>query len=350
MSAYADSISESLGELKRFLESLGPNPVILSHVDSDGLCSAAMFKRLLAGRGSRCTHVYPAKGANAFAPEVTDLLTGIQPSSLLVLDLGVPDRSIMPGVPTAFIDHHRPFGSPPDALVISSYGTPAAEPASYLTYRLLSRLEQRDDLAWLGAVGTAADMGIDFAFSHGGPDLSSLKRSDVREAEVLLNSAGRASEYDVATAVRLLERAQTLGDLVDRRREDVRTLQRYRNEVNREVRRCRHERPYFRWKAAIVPITSHCDVQGLVAETWRRQLKNYLVLAANFGYIQGKVAYAVRTEMDISVIDFMESLKPPGYGHHVVFGHDRAGGAILDGEIWQDLTERMGFRSKEQES
>jgi hypothetical protein len=75
-------------------------------------------------------------------------------------------------------------------------------------------------------------------------------------------------------------------------------------------------------------------------------MENYLVLAVNFGYIGGKVAYAVRTELDISVIDFMESLKPPDYTDPVAWGHDKAAGGVLDTDLWLHLAGRMGFKNR----
>ncbi len=112
------------------------------------------------------------------------------------------------------------------------------------------------------------------------------------------------------------------------------------------MRRCRHERPHFSWKAALIPFENTCEIQGLIAETWKRQMENYLVLAVNFGYKGGKVAYAVRTDLDISVIDFMESLKLADYTHPVVWGHDKAAGGVPDTDLRLHLAGRMGFKSK----
>jgi single-stranded-DNA-specific exonuclease len=259
------------------------------------------------------------------------------------------DKGLVPGVPTAFIDHHRPFGHLPGTLVLSSYGQEPSFPTSFLTYQMLSRLTPLEDLGWLAVVGSAGDLGSDFVSEHFRQWMGRLKKKDVTDAEVLINSARRSSRYDLETPLRLLSSARELSQLVDRQSEDVRRLESYRKEVNREVKRCRHEQPHFRWRVAVIPFRSRCEIQGLLAETWRRQLKNYLVIAANFGYIENKVAYAIRTELDSSVIDFMESLKPAGHGWPVAFGHDRAAGAILDQELWLRLIERMGFKSKPQE-
>jgi len=344
METYLDSISHSLTDLKRFLQGVDDRAVILSHVDADGLCAATIVKRFLALEGVKPRHLFPAKGENAFTQHTMERLRQLDPSSLLVLDLGVMDQTIIPGAPTLFIDHHRPFGYPKDAIVLSWYGKEPACPTSQVVYDLLARLAPLDDLGWLSAVGTAGDLGSDFVFAQDRGPHRRLKKKDVREAEVLINSAKRSSAYDISTAIALLDEADDLSHVVDHRVAGVRLLERYRKEVNREVKRCRHERPHFSWKVAIVPFKSRCEIQGLIAETWRRQLGNYLVIAANFGYIDKKVAYVVRTELDTSVIDFMESLRPAGYRGHVVFGHDRAAGAVLDKNVWLRLSERMRFK------
>jgi single-stranded-DNA-specific exonuclease len=346
MRAYSDSISDSLVQLKAFLANLGSEPVLLSHPDADGLCAAAILKRFLVQKGLRAKHLYPAKGEDAYTAGTISLIGRSRPSSLIVLDLGVSDQEILAGVPTLYIDHHRPFGVPESAVVLTSYGNDPAVPTTHITYDLLSRMISLEDAAWIWAVGTAADLGPDFVFEHGGEAVGRLKKSDILDAEVLINSAKRSSRYDIETPIRLLDQASDLAGLVDRQIPGVRALDEDRAEVNREVKRCRHEKPHFIWKAAVIPFQSRCEIQGLIAETWKRQLENYLVLAANFGYIRNKVAYSVRTELDISVIDFMESLKPADHTRPVVWGHDRAAGGVLDRELWFHIAERMGFKDK----
>jgi single-stranded-DNA-specific exonuclease len=346
MRIYSESISDSLDQLKAFLEELGDNVVLLSHGDADGLCSAALLKRFLRAHEHPVRHLYPAKGETAFGPATMSAVAALEPSSLFVLDLGVSESEIASGIPTVFIDHHRPLGTPGEALVLTSYGEDPAPPTSHITYDLLSRLEPLEHLAWIWAVGAGADLGSDFVLDHGAEAVKRLKKADITDAEVLLNSGKRSSRYDIDTPIGLLEDASGLSDLVDREDARVRALDGYRDEVNREVRRCRQEKPHFSWKAAVIPFESPCEIQGLIAETWRRQLENYLVLAVNFGYIEGKVAYAARTELDASVIDFMESLKPAGYTAPVVWGHDRAAGGVVDADLWHHLAGRMGFKNK----
>ncbi len=341
MKAFNESISYLAEKLKRFLSKAGERPVILSHVDADGLCSAEILKRFLKSQAIPFLHIYPAKGENAFTSGTLERIARIDPTSLIVMDLGIMDKQIIGGRPTLFIDHHRPFGYPEGAVVISSYGIHPAPPTSFIALKLVSHLGFKDDLTWLGAIGTAGDLGSDFLLND---QPVNIRKSALREAEVLLNSAKRSAHYDIQTAVGLLESASSVDDLINGTSEPVSRLQQYREEVNAEVRKCRHEAPHFSWKVAVIPFESCCDIQGLIAETWRRQLKKYIVIAANFGYLKDKVAYVIRTQLEMSVIDFMESIKPTDCRDHIVFGHDKAGGAIIDKDIWMKLMDRMGFR------
>ncbi len=342
MNDFNESISNSATKLKQFLSEAGRNILILSHVDADGLCSAEILKRFLTSQGFSFTHLYPLKGANAFTPSTTERVNAVSADSLIVLDLGAMDKEIAKGKPTLFIDHHRPFGYPEGAKVISSYGSDPAPPTSLITFNLIRHLTSKEDLGWLAATGAAGDLGSDFILEN--YFAGRIPKSQIREAEILLNSAKRSSHYDIDTPISLLEGASKPGDLTDTSSEAVRRLQTYRAEVNAEVRRCRREAPLFSWKVAIIPFESPCDIQGLIAETWRRQLKKYVVIAANFGFLKDKVAYVIRTQLDVSVIDFMESIKPPDVKEHIVFGHDRAAGAIIEKEIWAKLVDRLGLR------
>jgi hypothetical protein len=193
MRVYSESISHSLDQLKAFLEELGDNAAILSNGDADGLCSAAILKRFLGTLGLKAQHLYPAKGENAFTPGTISRLAGLEPSSLFVLDLGVRDREIIAGVPTAFFDHHRPFGTPGKAVVLTSYGLDPAPPTCHIIYDLLSRIAPLESIMWIWAVGAAGDLGINFVFDHGGETIRRLKKADIVDAEVLLNSADKSA-------------------------------------------------------------------------------------------------------------------------------------------------------------
>lgn len=329
-------------KLKRFISGAGESCLLLSHVDADGLCSAEIMKRFLTEQGIKVAHIYPHRGENAFTESTIQRISKLAPSSMIVLDLGIMDKKIASGIPILLIDHHRPHGIPKEAYVISSYGIDPSLPTSLLAYLLVREPNSPIDYAWLGALGAMGDLGADFKLASV-EEFADLPKTKLKDAEVLINSAKRSSSYDIDTAIDLLSDAKNIETLIDKRDQRVRKLAEYRKEVNNEVRRCRHEPPIFRWKVAMVAFESRCDIQGLIAETWRRLLSRYIVIAANFGYIEGKVAYVIRSQTDVNLIEFMESMRPAGYDQHICFGHDHAGGGIIEKEIWKDVAEKMGF-------
>ncbi len=342
MDLVENSITNWRSKLKQFIRNAGNRCLLLSHVDADGLCSAEIMKRFLREQGIGITHIYPDKGQNAFTESTIARISEFNPSSLMVLDLGVMDKKIASGIPILFIDHHKPHGIPEDALIISSYGTSPSAPTSLLAYLLVGGTKESSQYAWLGALGAMGDLGSDFSLTSM-QEFADFPKTKLREAEVLINSAKRSSAYDIDTPIDLLSDAREIQSLIDGKDQRVRKLYEYRKEVNSEVRRCRHEPPIFSWKVALIAFESRCDIQGLIAETWRRLLNRYIVIAANFGYIAEKVAYVVRTDLDIDVIEFVESMRPAGYDQHICFGHNRAGGGIIEKEIWKDVAKRMGF-------
>jgi single-stranded-DNA-specific exonuclease len=345
MNAYQDMIRDRRDDLKGFLDRASGTIAVFSHTDADGLCAAEIVKRYLRRSSLPHRHLFPRRGEIAFGASTSRRLAGLDPDRICVVDLGVTDREMVRDKPAFFIDHHRPMGRPPRAGVLSSYGSDPALPTALLAYRSLGDAVG-SSASWLAAVGTAADLGPGYVFEGGDLDTTGLRKTWVSEADILLNSAARSASYDIETPIRLLERASGIEDLTDPGSPEVSRLGHYRKEVNDEVARCRHEPPNFSWRVAVIAFSSRCRISGLIAETWRRSLKNYFVIAANFGYIEGKVHYAIRTELAASVIDLLESVKPPDRSDPVVQGHDHAAGGMLDLELWMTLADRLGFRPK----
>lgn len=94
---------------------------------------------------------------------------------------------------------------------------------------------------------------------------------------------------------------------------------------------------------ALVRMNSPCQVHPLIAQSWRTRLPKYIVIAANEGYIPGRVNFSVRTDSGINVLDFLRSLalsqSEGNYGH----GHDSASGGSLPIEKWHELLSKLGF-------
>jgi hypothetical protein len=85
-----------------------------------------------------------------------------------------------------------------------------------------------------------------------------------------------------------------------------------------------------------------------VAIRWARRLSDKIVIAANEGYLPGRVNFAVRTMLDINLIDYLRGLGLGQLEGEYGYGHPRASGGSLTPESFNRLLNAMGFSSQEQ--
>ena len=74
-----------------------------------------------------------------------------------------------------------------------------------------------------------------------------------------------------------------------------------------------------------------------------RCLPKYIVLAANDGYMPGRVNFSARAPNSIDLLDYFSALKlsdgEGNFGH----GHDQASGGSLPVARWNELLSLLGF-------
>ena len=115
---------------------------------------------------------------------------------------------VLPGVPTLYVDHHRPEGEPRrTAAVVLAYGWDPIPASAWLAYELLSPLVDVADLEWIAAVGTISDLGEKAPWDALPAHPQAWSGKWLREAVSLVNAARRASAFDVATPLRMLMEA-----------------------------------------------------------------------------------------------------------------------------------------------
>ncbi|MDX1530665.1 MAG: hypothetical protein R3362_03990 [Rhodothermales bacterium] len=135
--------------------------VVYCHFDADGLAAGALFGRGLRRMGFDDVEVVPSGRFEwGFSEAARARLAALQPDALVVTDLGVHRYGVLPAVPTLYVDHHRPEGTPPGAAVVSGYGWDPTPASAWLAFELLAPLADVDDLLWVGAVGTMSDLGV----------------------------------------------------------------------------------------------------------------------------------------------------------------------------------------------
>jgi len=81
----------------------------------------------------------------------------------------------------------------------------------------------------------------------------------------------------------------------------------------------------------------------VIAQIWRTRLPKYIVIAANDGYLPGRVNFSARAASGTNVLEFLRGVDlPPGegnFGH----GHDQASGGSLPLARWNQFLQALGF-------
>ncbi|HEY9605495.1 MAG TPA: ATP-dependent DNA ligase [Allocoleopsis sp.] len=335
---------------KAFVDRIQPDKsiVVLHDSDADGVTAGVVLRLALSRAGfENVKLVAPDRQRNAWTPANRERVIAAAPDSLFVLDLGSQSEPVIAGVPTCFIDHHRPEGVPPGDTLISAYTWEPIPNTSLLVWELCSSLTDVSDLDWIAAIGTVSDLGEKAPFEMLAVAKSRYTAKYLKEASALINSARRASQYDPEVAVRALLTHDSPRSLVNSDTEDVEQLRIARKEVQAAMEQAKKAAPVFSGNVALVRINSPCQIHPLIAQSWRTRLPKYIVMVANEGYIPGRVNFSVRTASGINVLDFLKNVDlSPGegsYGH----GHDSASGGSLPVERWNELLSSLGFETNQ---
>jgi single-stranded-DNA-specific exonuclease len=294
---------------------------VVPHTDADGLAAGAIALR--ATRRSVADAVLFGRGDTPFDP-------GVLPErAVALLDWGIRrlDR------PALFVDHHAPEAEPgPGAVVLSGYGLTPAVSTSVLMRRIAP-----EEPAWLAAVGAYGDLG---AAGLRLPECAGAPRAAVRRLTALVNAPRRVPGGPVREALVLLVESPTAEDALRDPRSEV--LVRCNDEWRGALKEAMRTAPVVRNGAALIRLRSPYQIHPVVATAWERRLAPRVVVAANEGYVDGRVNFAVRGGNG----DLREALKaalPDATGEYA-HGHDRATGGSVDPETFERVLVGLGLR------
>jgi single-stranded-DNA-specific exonuclease len=325
------------------LEAFGPEILVVCHNDADGLSAGAVLIRALERAERPAAVRIIGKGENAYSAAFRTELGARPLDGLIVADLGVSAALPRAGVPTILIDHHVPTGLPEDATVISGIKDDPIPTSSLLAYRCATALGAADDLLWLAAIGIIGDM----AEKSGFPEMAEARQrygvTALRDAAALVNAPRRSSTGDAAPALALLRKAHGPKAVLSGAHPETAELLAAREEVKRELDVARRVAPRIVGEVALIRFSSPCQIHPLIAQAWRGRLKDRIVIAANTGYRPGFVHFAVRTALDLDILAFLETVRPPGADEQYGNGHRAASGGALRGEDWNVFVRTLGF-------
>lgn len=316
--------------------------LILGHFDADGLSAVAILARAMERAGRPAAVRIVGRGENPWDDELRAELAVRRPGGLIVTDLGVREGALVDGVSTVLIDHHRPTGTPGEAVVISGNGLEPEPTSALLAWWCAGAIAEVDDLRWLAAIGLIGDMA-----AQDWPELVEAQarwgKTHLKNAVSLINAPRRTAAADASPALHLLmtadgPKAITTGDLPERQ-----ALLAAKKEVNAAMDVAKRVPPKVRDGVALVRFHSPCQIHPLVAQQWRGRLKDQIVLAANTGYRPGWVHFAARSATGTDLIDFLARHRPEGADAHYGSGHAQATGGALRPRDWNAFVTDLGF-------
>jgi single-stranded-DNA-specific exonuclease len=210
---------------------------------------------------------------------------------------------------------------------------------SAVTFESLRELADLHDARWLAAFGLAGDLGVAVArhrFGH----FPAMSR-----AVALVNAANRSVSRDIAPAFQALLDAREPRDIASLRVPTAARLEEMREEVAKEASRCSRVAPRFAGDFALLLLSSAARVHPLVATRWKARLPRSIVIAANAGYLPGRVNFAVRSAASIDLIEVLQRFHWPR-GEEVAHGHRRATGGSLRTADFISLLRQMRFAGR----
>ncbi|NBD09131.1 hypothetical protein [Corallococcus silvisoli] len=331
----------ALEQAREFLVACRDRHVLVApRTDVDGLTSGVLMLRALQSLGARPTARLPGKGEDIHHPAFLERLAASSVEALVVLAMGTRADPLLPGVPTLIVGPPASDDAPPGARVLTAHGHEPVASTSLLTYVLTSSFVVPGPLEWLAVLGTVAALGADAPMPFLKDALRRAKRTAITESVALLNAARRSSRFAAPLAMQVLLRAGGAADIAEGRVPGVDALRDCRLEVQREVARCARTPPRFAGHQALLLFSSEARVHSLVAMRWVQRLPEHTLIAANTGYLPGRVDFVIRGRAQMELPEPLRGLVPAAPGDAFA----RAiRGSLPPGEFLR-LMDALGFR------
>jgi hypothetical protein len=335
----------AIAAAKRFVAAASARVVVASHNDVDGLSAAVIMTRTLAAAGAAVQVLPGRRGEHVHQDAMRHRIAACRPDSLVVVDMGTRYGPIIPGLPTLVVDHHSAKGGVPDGvLLVNGYDREPIAPSSVLAHVICQDLPGNENSAWLAALGAIADVGTAAPFAS---LIGFQARGTAWSTAIsLLNAARRAPENDAETALRVLQRAADVRDIVDARDPDVARLDAYRRAVQAEGDRVSHVPPQIYGNAAVLRFASAAQVHPIIATRWARRMAPAIVIAANEGFLADRVNFAARSHANVDLLQWLKALPfTPSPGSEYANGHPRATGGSLSIDDFERFMEVLRART-----
>jgi len=313
---------------------------LLYHGDGDGVCSAVMIYKCLQRRGiSDINPLVLERGENPFSERTIEMIKGSVTDFLIVLDSG-SRKGTFQNIRTLIIDHHVPDSIPEVEVFFNTWSDKTNRITSEAVFDLVKIITPEDDLQWYSLIGAAADAGLTKALSRYTENKRKYSNREIQECISLINASRRHCSFRIAEVFDLLVRSTSPAIFIaSAKRAGIDKL---REELKLELRKNLKIAPVFSNFFVLFQLYSPHQIHPLIASIWSVKLKRYVVIAANWGYLPGKVSFSMRTKSEKDLLAILKKYRKPG--EEIGFGHSRATGGIVKEEVFRDFLKRLGFK------
>lgn len=328
-------------EAERFIRDvdLESKVIILYHGDGDGVCSAVMIYKCLQQSGISDINPLPLeRGENPFSKRTMKSIMSLSPDFLVVLDSG-SRKGTFHNIRSLIIDHHVPDSIPEVEVFFNTWVDRTNRITSEAVFDLVKRIIPEDDLLWYSLTGAAADAGLTKAYSRYTAKERKYRSKGIRECISLINAARRHSSFRITEVFDLLTRSTSPESFIAAAKKAG--IGRLREELRQELRRNLKIAPVFSSFFALFQLDSPHQIHPLIASIWSSKLSRYVVIAANRGFLPGKVSFSMRTESGKDLLTLLKKYRKAG--EEIGFGHSKATGGIVKEEVFKDFLRRLGF-------
>jgi single-stranded-DNA-specific exonuclease len=330
-------------ELLRGWGARGARVLVAPDKDVDGLAAAALTIRTLERLRAIPIPMLPGRGEHVHSPAMRDRLAAAHGDGLVVLDMGSRRGPIVQGLPTIVIDHHDAREVPDVTVFVSAAGHEPVAPTGLLAYLVMRELVSLDDVAWLAVLATVGDLGPrhPFAAELAGID---VKKTHLQKAVSLINAARRAPAYQPQLALHVLLAANGPDEIAKGTVAGVDALEDCRRAVQAEVERVARVPPLIAGNVALLRFSSPAQIHPLIATRWAPRLAPKIVIAANDGYLPGRINFAVRSASDVDLLAFLRGLGLGEVEGEFANGHPRATGGSVPAREFDRMLAALGYR------
>jgi single-stranded-DNA-specific exonuclease len=175
------------------------------------------------------------------------------------------------------------------------------------------------------------------------PIMMRYRKTHVQKAVSLINAARRASHYRPRLALDVLLAAREPADIARGAVPGVAELESCRAEVQAELARVARLPPRIAGNVALLRFSSQAQIHPLVATRWATRLAPKIVIAANDGYLPGRVNFAMRTASNIDLLAFLRNLGLGEVEGEFANGHPRATGGSVPPAEFMRLLRALGY-------